>query len=373
MFFDRNQVDFSSRKHKAIWYCGVLVMPEELSLSDKARKAMDADLFESCRQMRLFMLHTLSDMYENAERYDFEPWQLFSFWLNIADNELEHGTQDRLDITPSMRGKSIAANARGLYANVLANTGVEFHEHGGSKVEITNRLYPKMFYAMKMMQKYVRDKKERASLENSFQICDFRKICPSYKYDKADKRLYMREIEDRIPLVAEGGAKKAALDFAAYLREKKINLKWTGIQNSFSETGQMYFGQGLCHIDLKNNYWEKGNEDKSWRVCVPLPNIDAYKESILCDGLKGFIWDHIYICNKTAVDACNGGEKSIYACHRGINITVFDKEIDYACRLRNGRHVSIYVHDPDETAVGYIKRLIELEQEAKCAQLTHGG
>ena len=362
MIFDKNQTEFPSKKHKSIWYCGVLIMPEELSLSEKVKALMDADLFESCRQMRFFMLHTLNDMYENAENYNFEPWQLFSFWINIVDNDIKHEAYDRLDAASSIRSKSIAANARGLYASVLANTGVEFIKND-DKVEIINKLYPKAFRAMKALQQYVRDKKERASLENSFQICDFRKICPGYKYDKSEKRLYMREIEDRIPLIVEGDAKAAALNFAAYLRDKKINLKWTGIQNGFSETGQTHYGQGLCHIELKNDYWE--DENKSWRVCVPLPNIDAYKKTIINEGFQDFIWNHIYICNKTAVDACNGGEKSIYACRRGIDITVLDKNIEYACRLRNGRHVSVYAYDPDESEISCIKRLIELEQALK--------
>ena len=362
MTFDKNQTLFPSDKHKAIWYCGVLVMPEELSLSDKVKKLMDSDLFESCRQMRLFMLHTLGDMYERAESYSFEPWQLFSFWINIIGNAPEREAYDSVDVTSSMKSKSMAANAKGLYADVLANTGTVFSERDG-KIEIANKLYPKMFRAMREMQRYVRAKKERASLENSFQICDFRKICPGYTYDKTEKRLYMREIEDRIPLVLEGEVKKAALDFSAYLRGKKINLKWTGIQNGFSETGQTHYGQGLCHIELRNAYWE--NETSGWRVCVPLPNIDKYGETITDEGFKGFIWDNIYICNKTAANACNGGEKSVYACHRGMNITVLGKGIEYACRLRNGRHISIHVYDPNETAMGYIKRLIELEQKCK--------
>jgi len=362
MLFDKNQTDFPTPKHRRIWYCGALIMPEELSLSDKVRALMDADLYESCRQMRLFMLHLLCDMYENAERYDFEPWQIFGFWLNMADNEIRHGESDRLDVTTTMRGKSMAANAKGLYAGNLANTGVEFIARD-DKIEIENKLYPRMFRAMKALQQYVRVKKERAGLENSFQICDFRKICPGYKYDKTEKRLYMRELEDRIPLIAEAGAKAAAMDFAAYLRGKNINLKWTGIQNGFSETGQTHYGQGLCHIELRNDYWE--DKSKSWRICVPMPNIDAYKETIINEGFQDFIWNNIYICNKTAVNACNGGEKSVYACHRGINITVLDKEIAYACRLRNGRHTSIYVYDPDATAIGYIKRLLELELEQR--------
>ena len=42
---------------------------------------------------------------------------------------------------------------------------------------------------------------------------------------------------------------------------------------------------------------------------------------------------------------------------------VMGKEIVYACRLRNGRHVSVYVYDPDDKAVSYIKKLIEFEQK----------
>jgi len=364
MVFDKNQTVFPSERHRAIWYCGALVLPEELSLSDKVRGLMDTDLVESCRQMRLFMLHTLGDMYENAHEYSFEPWQIFCFWLNVADSADIQGAYENIDATASMRSKTMADNVKGLYAKILANTGAIFIARDGKTV-ISNALYPKMFPAMILMQKYVRAKKERVSLENSFQLCDFRKICPGYKYDKTEKRLYMRELEDRIPLIVEGGAKDIALGFASYLRENKINLKWTGIQNGYSETGQTHYGQGLCHIELKNNYWEK--EETSWRVCVPLPNIENYKDTLTSEGLQNFIWDNIYICNKTAVNACNGGEKSVYACHRGVDMTVLGKEITYACRLRNGRHISIYVYDPDETAIKNIKRLLELEQKARAA------
>jgi len=362
MTFDFNQTVFPSEKHKAIWYCGVLVLPEELSLSDKVRSLMDADLFESCRQMRLFMLHILGDMYENAEAYAFEPWQLFSFWLNIIGNAPGREDNSRIDATASMRSKSMAANARSLYADALAHTGVTFTERDG-KTEIENDLYPKMFRAMKAMQKYVREKKERASLENSFQICDFRKICPNYKYEKTEKRLYMREIEDRIPLILEGDKIPAALAFAAYLRAKKINLKWTGIQNSWSETGQVHMNQGLCYIGLGDVYL-KGSKN-GWVVCVPLPNLDSYRDVITGEGWQGFIWDNIYICDKTPANACNGGEKSVYACHRGIDLDVLGKTVRMACRLRNRNRAAVYVRDPGETAISYLKTLIELEQKAE--------
>jgi len=361
MTFDINQTAFPSEKHKTIWRHGVLVLPEELSLSGKVRSLMDADLSEGCRQMRSFILHILGDMYENASSYAFEPWQIFSFWLNIIGDAPDPENYERIDVTASVKGKTTAANIKGLYADVLAHTGVTFTEKGG-KTEIANALYPKMFRAMKAMQKYVREKKERASLENSFQICDFRKICPGYKYEKTEKRLYMREIEDRIPLILEGEKIPAALAFSAYLRTKKIHLKWTGIQNSWSETGQVHMNQGLCYVGLGDVYL-KGRKN-GWVVCVPLSNLDKYRDKITNGGWQNFIWDNIYICDKTPANACNGGEKSIYACHRGIDLDVLGKTVHMACRLRNRRRAAVYVHDPDETSIGYIKSLIELEQKA---------
>ena len=364
MIFDLNQSGFPSEKHKTIWRCGCLILPEELSLSGKVRSLMDADLYESCRAMRLFMLHTLSDMYENADAYDFEPWQLFSFWINIIGSDASEA-RDRADVTASMRG-TIAANAKGLYASVITNTGIEFIKSEG-KTEIVNNLYPDMFPAMREMQRYVRVKKERASLENSFQTCDFRRICPDYKYDKTEKRVYMRELEDRIPLILGGDARTAALEFAAYLREKKINLKWTGIQNNYSATGVTYGeGKGIAYVGLGDVY-QRGGSD-GWIVSVTLENIGAYEQTVINEGLRDFIIDNIYFCDKTAVNACNGGEKSIYACHRGKNVAVLGEEVKYVCRIRNQKSVSVYVHDPNEAAMGKIMRLLELEQTARAGK-----
>lgn len=361
MEFDKNQTEFPSEKHKAVWCRGVVVLPEELSLSEKVKELMDGDLFESCRQMRLFMLHILSDMYENAESYDFGPQQIFHFLLYEVSKSLEPEAYDCINTTSPIWSRDTDVKAKGIYANVMANTGIVstvFED----KVKITNTLYPKMFRAMKEMQKYVREKKERISMENSFQTCDFRRICSGYKYDKTERRIYMREIEDRIPLILESSAKPAALDFAAYLRGRKINLKWTGIQNNYSQTGKTYGGQGLCYIGLGDTY--QGGKKDGWLIVLPLPNIEEYKETLISEGLQHFIWDNIFICNTTPANACNGGEKSIHACQRGVNLTVLDKEIIFACRYRSWKHISVYIHDPDETAINNAKRLLELEQKA---------
>jgi len=216
---------------------------------------------------------------------------------------------------------------------------------------------------MKAMQVYVRAKKERASLENSFQICDFRKLCPDYKYGKADKRAYLREVEDRIPLLLAGDKREIAQEFAAYLRDRKINLKWTGIQNNYSETGATYGeSKGICYVGLADTN-SRGNKD-GWHVSVTLANLDHYEATVMQEGLQDFIWNHIFICDKTVVNACNGGEKSIYACHRGKDVVVMGKEVKYVCRIRNQSRVSVHIFDPDVTAISHLKRLIELEQAA---------
>jgi len=360
MEFDINQKEFPSERHKAIWYSGVLVLPEELSLSDKVKELLDAEMVESCRQLRLFVLHLLRAMYENTT-CNIEPWQIFSFWLNVMGNLPEQEAYDFIDVTSSMRSKTFAANIKDTYAHLHADTGIELVLRE-DRTGFVSTLYPKMFRAMKAMQQYVRQKRERATLENSSQLCDFRKIAPGYRYDKTEQRLHMREIEDRIPLIVAGDASASAMEFVSFLRSQKIKLKWTGIQNSYSQTGQVHMGQGLIYIGLGDRYMQGRND--GWLVCVPLENIANYRDALIHEELLGFVVNHIYICTAaTQADACNGGEGK-YGCLRGVDMDVLGKHVNYACRLRNKKRIAIYVHDPDETAINQIKRLLALEMAA---------
>jgi len=85
MIFDKNQTEFSSKNHKAVWQCAVQILPKEISLSEKIKGLMDADLFESCRQMREFMLDTLQSIYEDADYYDINPQAYLRFWFDLVD------------------------------------------------------------------------------------------------------------------------------------------------------------------------------------------------------------------------------------------------------------------------------------------------
>jgi hypothetical protein len=152
------------------------------------------------------------------------------------------------------------------------------------------------------------------------------------------------------------------MDFIAFLRSQKIRLKWTTIQNSYSETGQVHMGQGLIYIGLGDTYMT-GRKD-GWLVCVPLEKLDSYRETVLREGLDAFIQNNLYICTAaTQADACNGGEGK-YGCKRGVDMDILGKQVSYVCRLRSRKRIAVYVHDPDISAITCIKRLIELEKEA---------
>ena len=85
MIFDKSQTEFSSENQKAVWQYAVKILPKEISLSEKIKGLMDADLFESCRQMREFMFDTLQIIYEDADYYDINPQSYFRFWFDLVD------------------------------------------------------------------------------------------------------------------------------------------------------------------------------------------------------------------------------------------------------------------------------------------------
>jgi len=73
MIFDKNQKDFPSDLHRAIWDAGIHIIPTETTLPQEAREKLPQYLADSCEQLHKFFLHILSDMYENPEIY--EPFQ----------------------------------------------------------------------------------------------------------------------------------------------------------------------------------------------------------------------------------------------------------------------------------------------------------
>jgi len=202
MQFDKNQTEFPSPLHEAIWDCGIHILPLEMALPREVADDLQPSLAESCRQLHAFMLLLLSDMYENT-----------AFYLPICDNrrlgiqyrffrplidyallgETEYnrykpkngyGTQDEKGVTYQDRLK------------MMERAGLRV-AYKGDSVVLTNALFPEMFPAMRAMAQAIAARKEKVSGDNCFMNCDFRVLCPSYKYDKIENALVFLSDEQR--------------------------------------------------------------------------------------------------------------------------------------------------------------------------------
>ncbi len=362
MSFDKNQIEFPTTEHKQVWNCGVLILPEKIVLSDKVRTLMDTDLFESCKQMRLFMLHSLSDMYNNAESYKMNPQKYLVFWFNISSIVRQYGEllNNRLIIyfanwkNKIQRNRYISEMTDECYKKIFSGTGVQI-KFGKESVEITSSLYPKMFCAMREMRDIVSMRKEKSGSDNSFYYCDFRKLCSAYKYDtsekKSEKENNINEIEYKIPTLLDGDMKMTALNFVAYLREKKMPPKYAGINNAWKID---YKGKCLLYIRLCD--LNPSGEKKKWVINPYLLHIQKYEDLIINEGLQNFIWDNMHHCINVLRGGCNS-----HNCSPGKNITLLGKEIKSVCRGRQ----PVWFFDPDKTAIDCIKKLLEFEKNAR--------
>jgi len=84
------------------------------------------------------------------------------------------------------------------------------------------------------------------------------------------------------------------------------------------------------------------------RVRLDLPRIYDYENAIIDEGFQQVVLEHISYCHKCA------------GCKPGKNMTIFGRDLKDICITQ-----ILYFHDPDATAVSYIKRLLELEKQAR--------
>ena len=183
-----------------------------------------------------------------------------------------------------------------------------------------------------------------------------------YQKQKASNPL----IEDMIPEYLDGDMKQSALDFAMWLRENKIKPAWT-LTNQWKA---ICIGKNLCRIGLSP--WNPPGKNKKWVVTVYIEHIKSYEETIITEALQCFVWDNVYYCvNKPPespppeefrqhafVLPCN-----LWNCAPGKDITLCGKELTNICRNGNRQH--LWFHDPDEASLNCIKRLLELEKQAR--------
>ena len=164
------------------------------------------------------------------------------------------------------------------------------------------------------------------------------------------------KIEDVIPEFLDGNNKKIALEFVAYLREKKLNPRWA-TQNVWKP---LHKGKPILRIRLPKHegQWPnpKHSEETAWMGtwCVMLQLRELklrFDEQDFDEGMKNFIRNNLFNCTPNCTGGCNPNKTLI-----------FGKEIKNRCGMESG-HLCIL--NPDETEMGYIKTLLELEIETR--------
>jgi len=172
---------------------------------------------------------------------------------------------------------------------------------------------------------------------------------------KKDKPL----IEDVIPKFLGGEKKKLALEFVAHLRANKMKPVWTAT-NAWRAN---YKGKLICYIKLGADAVAERPDPPAWMVTVHHAHMSTYENIVIGEGLRNIFWDNVVHCvhdpqNDFPVHHCNPNK----GCAGGRRLMRFDKEFAGVCQCSIS---SLWVRDPDETAINSIKRLLELEQKAR--------
>ena len=184
-----------------------------------------------------------------------------------------------------------------------------------------------------------------------------------YQQQKAIKPL----IEDIIPEYLDGDMRDLALDFVAHMRSNKMKPAWI-LTNQWKA---IYKGKNLCRISL-STWWNPPKKDTKWVVTAYLMHLNDYEETVIRENLQHFLWDNVFYCvhkpteSLPPVEARNHALTlpcNIWNCAPGKSITVCGKEMTNICR--NGNRQYFWFRNPDKAAIDAIKRLLELEQQAR--------
>ena len=176
----------------------------------------------------------------------------------------------------------------------------------------------------------------------------------------AEKKETKSKIEDVIPEYLVGEIQKAALEFVAYLKGNKFSPR---LSTNNTETWKViYKSKCICTIHFCKPWkWiQEMKENATWVVEPHLLYFHEYEDLIMSEGLQKIIWDGIIFCN--GCPPSKGGRRDKNrSCIGGQCATVLGKELKGICA-----NVPLTrVCDPNETEIGGIKRILELEQRAK--------
>ena len=167
------------------------------------------------------------------------------------------------------------------------------------------------------------------------------------------------KVEDVIPFCVAEDKQQIALNFMAWLRVNKMTPGWSGVHNAWDAKCK---SKTICKISLRNDGWNWNNDwnDFTWKIKLYCPHIyyNGYgAETIISEGLQSIIWNGLLEC----IHDCLNGTKP---CVGGSSYTFYDKEFTGICPG------SLYpeIFDPSETTLNGVKRLLELEKQARVAR-----
>lgn len=91
----------------------------------------------------------------------------------------------------------------------------------------------------------------------------------------------------------EGDIKKAALDFVAYMREKKMTPGWTSANSRKCN----YKGKGVCYLRTSGTAWDHTSSSGSWSVTlygdyIYGDSVDQYHDFITKENYQDIIWNN---------------------------------------------------------------------------------
>jgi len=159
-------------------------------------------------------------------------------------------------------------------------------------------------------------------------------------------------IEDIIPECLDGEMKTLAQELAAHMRQNKMALRSAGVKNAWDAN---FNGKKICAVRMGPGWWNDA-KDATWVVTPYLNHLDEYENAIMGEGLQNFIWDNVFYCVHVLKGGCNS-----HNCAPGRDVAILGKKIKNICLGRP----PIWFHDPGKAEIAAIKRLLELEQQAR--------
>jgi len=178
-------------------------------------------------------------------------------------------------------------------------------------------------------------------------IVHSKSICyKSLKYQKANKP----SIDSILPHFLDGEMLNLALDFAGQLQSNKMKLKWA----SENRWKAMCAKSTICWV-----WYHKG-----LNLSPCFVTIHDYEEFIINEGWQTFILDRLNFCRP-----CNTKRQ----CVGGRDIVIFDQKLKGVCtqNIFGSIHqqtecgLTLNYKNPNETTVGQIKKLLDMEQNAR--------